>query len=86
MIKIKFAIIFKKDGLNEESVKNSIADCGVKVTEIDNDDYIDFENNTSEPVRIFYCDGNIDGYLKTKIKFNCLSDPEQQFVLWPIAV
>ena len=82
MFKIRFAIIFQEDGLDLEGMKTELSDCG-KVTDVQDDEIIN-DDGSKTPVKIVYMDSDLAGYMKVKIRYNCVENPMQKYVLWPM--
>lgn len=81
-IEVRFAIIFQEDGLDLEGMKEELSQHGT-ITEIQDDMIIGDEGNI--PVKIVYITGTLSDYWSVKFKYNCVENPMQRYVLWPMA-
>ena len=78
-IRIKYVIIFQKDGLDESIIDDLNKSYGT-VTEVE-DKMLDDET----PVRLYYIDGTFGQFTKVKLDLNCVSAEDSNYVLFPMA-
>ena len=82
-----FAIVFRKEGLDEAGMQIYLQNHGIEVTEIIDDEIINLETKEKEDeVRIFICkkDGALYIPLDVKMELNLMPDPNQKYVYYPI--
>ena len=78
-MEIKYCIVFNSDGLDRKWIEKDISKYGkiFNVEEIEDDE---------DHMTIFYLSTeSIADYIMIKIRYNCLSDPTNQYILWPMA-
>lgn len=84
---ICFAIVFRKESLDEAGMRTYLQNHGIEVTEIVDDDIINFENKEKEDeVSIFICkkDGALFVPFDVQRELNLMPDPNQKYVYYPI--
>ena len=85
VLKVRGAILFKKEGLNEDWVKEELSK-DVSVIDVIDDSVTYTDDNDverSEIVRSFLVETSMGGFLTLKLKWNCFSLPDNPFILFP---
>lgn len=84
---ICFAIVFRKEGLDEAGMRTYLQNHGIEVTEIMDDEIINFETKEKEDeVSIFICKKDRALFVPFDVQreLNLMPDPNQKYVYYPI--
>lgn len=81
---MRYAIIFRRYGFDEDSVKSDLETIfGVKVVDIL--DEIVGEGDDEEPAKVFVIESSLGQFAWVKVALHCQSDPNNKYLLWPMA-
>lgn len=78
-MEIRYCIVFNSDGLDRKWIEKDISKYGkiFNVEEIEDEE---------DHMTIFYLSTtSIADYTMIKIRYNCLEDPTNRYILWPMA-
>lgn len=85
MLKVKYVVVFKKDGLNVNGLLNELMDIGgIIVTDITDDELVSDDGSEKTPVKLYFMESSFSKFFKFKLKYNCVTAEDSQYVLFPM--
>ena len=78
-LEMKVAMVFNKDGLSEEGVKQEIESRGLTVAEI-----VDGSQVGDDEVKLFLVNGDFSKMFRLKLDYHCWEHPNNEYIWYPM--
>ena len=78
MFDIRYAVVFKKDGLDDEGTRKLLSKYGTIF------DVLDETLEDEMPIKLYFIDGTLRDFTKIKLDLNCVSAEDNLYLLIPM--